>query len=88
MARDYPKINEIELQSREEYLDQMKKLNELKDAIPIFVRDLSGEMHIIASFNETMEIEPGYKLVYLGKPVKLLKDDVKNDTPKVPENNP
>lgn len=88
VARDYPKINEIELQSREEYLDQMKKLNELKDAIPIFVRDLSGEMHIIASFNETMEIEPGYKLVYLGKPVKLLKDDVKNDNPKVPENNP
>ncbi|WP_224488123.1 cation:proton antiporter [Robertkochia flava] len=87
VARDYPKINEIELESREDYLEQMSKLNELKDSIPIFVKDLSGELHIIASFNETMNIEPGYKLVYLGKPIKLIKEDANKDSRKVTENN-
>ena len=87
VARDYPKINEIELASREEYLDQMSKLNRLKDSIPIFVKDLSGEIHIIASFHDVMKIEPGYKLVYLGKPIKLLKEDVEKDVRTVPENN-
>ena len=87
VARDYPKINEIDLESRKDYLEYMEKLNGLKDSIPIFVKDLSGEIHIIASFTETMEIEPGYKLVYLGKPVKLLKEDIKTDPEQVPENN-
>ncbi|MBL7471455.1 cation:proton antiporter [Robertkochia sediminum] len=85
VARDYPKINEIELESREHFLDQMKKLNELKEAIPIFVKDLSGELHIIATFTQTMEIEPGYKLVYLGKPLELLKEEVNSVQEEVPE---
>ncbi|THD69295.1 cell shape-determining protein [Robertkochia marina] len=79
VARDYPKINEIDLNSREEYLEYMHRLNNLKDSIPIFVKDLSGEIHIIASFTDMKEIEPGYKLVYLGKPVKLIKEEIQND---------
>ena len=87
VARDYPKINEIDLDSREDYLEYMERLNELKDSIPIFVKDLSGEIHIIASFTDIKEIEPGYKLVYLGKPVKLIKEEIQNDAENVTEDN-
>ncbi|WP_224485362.1 cation:proton antiporter [Robertkochia aurantiaca] len=73
VARDYPKINEITLESKEHFLEEIASLNEQSDAIPIFIKDKEGELHIIATYGEETEIGEEYKLVYLGKPIDLIK---------------
>ncbi|MCQ0112955.1 NhaP-type Na+/H+ or K+/H+ antiporter [Zhouia amylolytica] len=69
VARDYPTINELELESTQQYLEQIDELNKEQKAVPLFVKDLTGELHIICSLDEDFEIEKGSKLVYMGKPV-------------------
>ena len=88
VARDYPKINEVELESKKHFLEQIEKLNNEKDAIPIFIKDNNEDLHIIASYTSNMEIAEGNKLVYLGKPMDVM--DVKNDKSdeeEAPDNN-
>ncbi|XLS29219.1 cation:proton antiporter [Flavobacteriaceae bacterium M23B6Z8] len=69
VARDYPKINEIPLVSHEQFLEELKELNEVKDTIPVFIKNLQGDLKIIANFkNDDIKIEKGYQLVYMGKP--------------------
>ncbi|WP_335966723.1 cation:proton antiporter [Galbibacter sp. PAP.153] len=77
VARDYPKINEIPIASKEQFIKEIEKLNNEKDAIPIFIKDNEEELHIIASYVKEMEIEEGNQLVYLGKPMDVM--DVKNN---------
>ncbi|WP_242119979.1 cation:proton antiporter [Aestuariivivens sediminicola] len=65
----YPSILEIDLENKEHYLKLIDITNNDKDMIPLFVKDLEGELHIISSYNLDVEvIEKGFKLVYLGKP--------------------
>ena len=46
--------------------------NNDKDIIPLFVKDNTGELHIISSFNKDVkDVDKGSKLVYLGKPFKI-----------------
>ncbi|MDP5157389.1 MAG: cation:proton antiporter [Flaviramulus sp.] len=69
LARTYPEIHEIALLSRDHYHDLIAKTSNDDDCIPLFVKDLNGELHIIASYHlQANTIKKGYKLVYLGKP--------------------
>lgn len=69
LARTYPEIHEIALLSRDHYHDLIAKISNDDDCIPLFVKDLNGELHIIASYHlQANTIKKGYKLVYLGKP--------------------
>jgi NhaP-type Na+/H+ or K+/H+ antiporter len=73
VARDYPKMNEIELTSNEHFLEELEELDKVKDTIPVFLKDLKGDLKILANFKkEEIEAEKGYKLVYLGKPKQYL----------------
>lgn len=72
VARDYPKVSEIHLKSKAHFLKEITRLNEEKHAIPIFIKDLNNEIHIIGTYNDQMKIEEGYQLAYLGKPLELL----------------
>ncbi len=72
VARDYPKISEIQLKSKSHFLKEIIRLNKEKHAIPIFIKDLENEIHIIGTYNDQMKIEEGYQLVYIGKPLELL----------------
>ncbi len=72
VARDYPRINELELKSKEHYLENLDVLKEEREAIPLFIKDNEGELSIIPARNETMNIEAGNRLVYLGKPIELI----------------
>lgn len=72
VARDYPKINELVLSSKEHYLKEIARLNDEKKTIPLFIKDNNGVLHIICSLDANFEIEEGFKLVYLGRPVELL----------------
>ncbi|WP_340064071.1 sodium:proton antiporter [Ascidiimonas aurantiaca] len=72
VARDYPKINEVPLTSKEHFKEEMELLGYEKEAIPLFIKDPSGELHIIAGISSGFTIGEGSKIVYLGKPRNLI----------------
>ena len=64
-------IHEIELKDREHYEELIEKTNIDVDIIPLFVKDKRGVLEIISSHNKAIDnIEKGFRLVYLGKPLK------------------
>ncbi len=69
LTRRHPSIQEIDLEDKAHYESLIKITNEDQDIIPLFIKDLEGELHIISSYNlEVEKIEKDYQLVYLGKP--------------------
>ncbi len=75
VTRDYPAINEAEITSKEQYLNLIEILQKEKDTIPLFIRDLNNEIQIIPSNYKEISVEPGYKLMYLGKEVQTEEDE-------------
>ncbi|ALJ05635.1 cell shape-determining protein [Pseudalgibacter alginicilyticus] len=73
VARDYPIIHEISINSKEEYLRKIDILNNEQKAIPLFVKDAHGVLHIICTLTKDFDIEKGFQLVYLGKPFDIEK---------------
>ena len=69
VARDFPMINELTINNKEQFLKKIDKLNNEQKAIPLFIKDTNGELHIICSINEKFVIKNGFKLVYMGKPM-------------------
>ncbi|NCP07080.1 MAG: sodium:proton antiporter [Flavobacteriales bacterium] len=69
VARNYPKINEIEIKNRAHYEELIEITNNDRYRIPLLVKDKKGVLEIISSYNTAIsKVEKGYKLVYLGKP--------------------
>lgn len=68
-VRDFPLVNEVNLESEKHYKDLLKEINEELHAIPLFIKDKAGAIHIISSLKNSMKIENGSKLVYIGKTV-------------------
>ena len=78
VANKYPSILEKKLLDRAHYDELIKITDKDKYIIPLFLKDNSGELHIISSHNmNTQKIEKGWQLVYLGK---LLQDKKPNQT--------
>jgi hypothetical protein len=71
VVRDYPKINEVKIQSKEHYQDLIEATKKEVKSIPIFIKDLQENIHILPADSEKMDIKPGYKLMYLGKKLPL-----------------
>ncbi len=69
VVRDYPDYNEVEINSKAEFKKLMKAANNQKETIPLFLRDNLGEIHILGAKPEEMNIEPGNRLMYLGKKI-------------------
>ncbi|WP_338357433.1 cation:proton antiporter [Yeosuana marina] len=77
VARKYPKIHEIEILDRDHYEKLIEVTNKDEDMIPLLVKDKKGVLEIISSHNKAIKnVEKGYKLVYLGKPM-VYKEDPK-----------
>ncbi len=72
VVRDFPYINEINIKSKEHYQEILSITKQDIKTIPIFIKDLDGVIHIIPSASERVPVEPGYKLVYLGKKLNSL----------------
>ena len=69
VTKKFPSIQELALKDKAHYLELIETTNNNKDIIPLFVKDDTGELHIISSFNtEINKINKGSKLVYVGKP--------------------
>lgn len=71
VVRDFPNINEIELTSKQHYKKLLKTVNEESHAVPLFVKDHNGFIHLIAD-NVAIDIKEGFKMMYLGKPMQLI----------------
>tara|TARA_R110001583_G_scaffold173582_2_gene327670 strand:+ start:26990 stop:28807 length:1818 start_codon:yes stop_codon:yes gene_type:complete len=69
VVRDFPLVNEIAINSQEHYIKLLKEINEEPQAIPMFLKDNKGVIHIISSLNNAIEIEKGNMLIYIGKSI-------------------
>ena len=70
LARKYPSIHEIELNSKEHYEGLIEISKTDPDIIPLFVKNTEGELSIIPSNSMEVEIEEDYMMVYLGKQIE------------------
>ncbi|MFK7832181.1 MAG: cation:proton antiporter [Winogradskyella sp.] len=78
VTRNYPSIQEIDIENKEHYLSLIDITNKNKDMIPLFLKGNDGELHIISSYNTDIDdVGEKHKLVYLGKPFDVEK--VAND---------
>lgn len=76
VARDYPHIWEKAISSRGEMLDLLEKISHLEKSVPLFIKDAKGVLHIIPAVVDTIEIEDGCYLVYMGKTVEQQQIDI------------
>ncbi|HEY9168966.1 MAG TPA: sodium:proton antiporter [Lutibacter sp.] len=69
IVRDFPFVNEITINSQEHYYNLLKEINNELHAIPLFLKDNDGFIHIISSLDNTFSIEKGNVLMYIGKTI-------------------
>lgn len=70
IVRDYPMVNEVEVQSPGKFREIVGKLTENDFTVPLFLRAKEGEIHILAAVDETqLEIKSGDRIMYVGKTI-------------------
>ena len=70
-VRKYPKINEVEILSNEDYINKIGVLKAEINSVPIFVKNNNGKIDIISAYSEKMNVEKGDMLMYLGKKLEF-----------------
>ncbi|WP_047549151.1 cation:proton antiporter [Psychroserpens sp. Hel_I_66] len=68
VARDYPSIQEIAIDSESKFKKILQMIRDNKDAIPLFIKDDQGHIELLDTLTE-FNIEPGSLIAYLGKPI-------------------
>lgn len=68
VAREYPSIQEIEVNDHSKFLKVLEAIRDNRDAIPLFIKDAEGELKFIDTLTE-FDIEKGSAIAYLGKPI-------------------
>ena len=73
VARKYPAIQEVPINSEEEYQTVTKILTNDVDMIPLFVKGKDGAVDIIGSFTQQLELKSfeACTVAYLGKPMPV-----------------
>jgi NhaP-type Na+/H+ or K+/H+ antiporter len=86
LARRYPKIHELKINSQEHYSGIIEITKADPDVIPIFIKTIGNSMKIIPSESKYVEVDEGDKLVYLGREIdssnskKIMEEDsIKKD---------
>lgn len=82
VAQNFPSIQEIPIESHNQFLRVLSIINDNDNAIPLFLKRADGKLELITSPSD-VEIEAGCDLVYLGKPMDF--EDVVNATRSVNE---
>ena len=73
-TRRYPAVHEMDLRDKEHFENLIAVSEKDVDIIPLFLKDETGELHIIANIDkDEEEFTEGWKLVYLGKPFDVEK---------------
>lgn len=70
VARLYPSIQEVPLQSKEQFLKLLSIIEKENDTVALFLKLPSGYLEIINTPKE-MEVSENCQLVYLGKPLDI-----------------
>lgn len=71
IAQKYPEIHEIDIIDKPHHKHLIEITNKEEDIIPLFLKDIKGELQIISSLNKDIkEVNKGWKLVCLGKEIK------------------
>jgi hypothetical protein len=72
VARDYPQIHELEMQSLEALQRCVDRMAIDNKTTPVFVKDPTGEIHIIPKDVSELDLgDNGFSLVYMGKKVEV-----------------
>ncbi len=71
VVRDHPHINEVKLSSKEHYLKVLEATKNEVMSIPLFLIDNEDKFHIISSHSDQISVEPGNKLMYIGKKLEI-----------------
>jgi hypothetical protein len=72
VANQFPVILELEIEDKDYYDRVIEYTNTNKMSVPLFLKDLEGEFHIISSSNKQLaEVKKGFMLIYLGKRIEL-----------------
>lgn len=67
-VRANPTVHEVPLKDEDQYQVLWERINASENMVPLFIKDLEGELHIIPSFLRSGgQIREGYKLVYMGE---------------------
>ena len=71
VTRNYPTINEIAIETSQEYHTLAQIIADDTNMVPLFVKEKDGTIDIISSFVQSLELKSfeGCQLVYLGKPI-------------------
>lgn len=77
VSQEFPSIQEIKVDSHNQFLRVLNVISENRNAIPLFLKHADGFLDLITTPAD-LEIEPGCYLVYLGKAVDF--EDVANAT--------
>lgn len=67
VVRDYPNINEVEITSKDHYLNLLDATKKELKTVPVFIKNTDGDIHIIPSHSDQLPVEVGYTFMYLGK---------------------
>ena len=70
VSRQYPTIHEITLNSREHYDGIIEISKTDAEMVPLFVKNETGDLRIIPSNSQEVDIKEGFQLVYLGKEIQ------------------
>lgn len=77
VARDFPSIQELPIDTQSKFLKLLGYIEEEENAVPLFIKDDENHIDLIENPQE-MEITKESYLVYLGKPIDF--EDVMNVT--------
>lgn len=69
--RDYPQVNEVEVQSIEDFTSKLEAVSQQRRSIPIFIKNNEGLLNMIPGTLDKLNIEAGNKLVYIGQVLKF-----------------
>ncbi len=70
LSRRYPSIHEAEINSKEHYNGLIEITKADPDVIPLFLKTSKGDLEIIPSNSDSLEVTNECKLVYMGKKIK------------------
>jgi NhaP-type Na+/H+ or K+/H+ antiporter len=91
LARRYPEIHEMKINSQEHYHGLIEITKADPDVIPIFIKTKDNALEIIPSDSEEIEVDEESKLVYMGKEIdssnskKITQEDSIKDDEQISE---
>lgn len=70
IARDYPQIHEIEIKNAAALKHLIQHIAKQNNSAPLFVKTTSGPIEVIPHDLNSLKVEEGFKLVYLGEEIQ------------------